>query len=117
MQRASSIALVAILMIPHSVSALAEAYPSGTRDWTVEKPFIAGMMEGLSLTLCGSCELGGEPESASDFDPFAMSDVVYEELMIHAALPHALGRWLGLSFILLAGFGFIGFHLNRLKGR
>lgn len=89
----------------------------GARDWTVEKPFVAGLMQGLSLTLCNSCQLGGEPEPASEFDPFGMSEAVYEELRVHAALPHALGRGVGISFVLLVGFGVFGFHLNRLKGR
>lgn len=115
--RAVSPLVIGLILAVATPGVLHASPESGIRDWTIEKPFLAGFMSGLSLTTCRSCSLGSSPVQSSEFDPFGLSAHAYDVLTVHARGPHRFGQSLGFILTILFGIGFLKAHLNRLKGR
>jgi hypothetical protein len=85
------------------------------RDWTIEKPVLAGFLNGLTLSTCRFLEFGEQGVAADENDPFAMSPLVKEELK-RLGKSSYLGATVfgaGCTFFVIAGVFFR--RLNRLK--
>jgi len=108
----SLLILVMVILSPVTANASTE---ETVRDWTIEKPFLAGALNGLSLNACRACVLGASPLPASAFDPFGLSEQAYDHLKVHAKGPYLFGQSLGFIFTFLLGIGVLRSLLNRLS--
>lgn len=87
------------------------------RDWTVERPMLAGFLSGLSLTTCGQCKLGSQSVVAGAHDPFGMSEKVREELKRVGEAPYRGGQAVGALSALMVILGVFFRRLNTLRLR
>jgi len=102
--------VVALLTLSSAVAA-----EERQRDWTIERPVLAGFLTGLSLTMCRSCRLGSSSVKAGEHDPFAMTPMVRSELLRLAERPFVIGRLLGFVYAIVIVGGIFFWRLNRLK--
>lgn len=84
------------------------------RDWQVEKPFQAGVWNGLSMGFFPSSKFG-EGRRVSEFnDLYAVSGSVHEQMVQVSEIPYQLGTGLGVSFWISVVFAGIYRLLNKL---
>lgn len=102
-----------LLLILLSSSALAD--DMSLRDWTVERPATAGVLNGMSVGLYGGFKLGSQSEEASSHDPYGMTTKVRSELVRVGRLPYRIGSAVGYLFSLLVIFGLPFRVLNTLS--
>ena len=105
--------LLATALFLAPVSALSD--DAGARDWTIERPVLAGFLTGLTVGLCRGCRLGAGVRPAGSHDPFAMTPLVRSELMRLAARPYHLGQAFGTGYLAIVIGGVFFRRLNRLR--
>lgn len=93
------------------------AYADGStvRDWTIERPATAGILNGISVGLYDGFGFGEQSESASPYDPYGMTPMVYKELSRSGRLPYRVGSAVGYLLSLLVIFGVPFRRLNTLS--
>lgn len=87
------------------------------RDRTVEQPFIAGVLSGLTLGGCSGCRHGAGVAPAGPHDPFGMSESMHQTLKSVGASSYALGKLIGRILAILTVVGLILRILHTLERR
>lgn len=87
------------------------------RDRTVEQPFIAGVLSGLTLGSCAGCRHGAGAVPASAHDPLGMSKSMHQTLKKVGMSSYALGRLIGGVLAILTIVGLILRILHTLERR
>lgn len=97
---------------------LMAAEPVGlVRDPTVEQPFTAGLLYGVTLGACVACRHGAGVVPAGPYDPFGMTASTHRTLKSIGAQPYALGLFIGRVLALLTIVGLILKILTTLERR
>ena len=97
--------LISVAAATLFVSGGALADESIVRDWTIEKPFAAGLINGMTLGLAPGSRFATQARPANSNDPFGMSPLVRDMLLGWAAVPYRIGRSVGGLFTFLILFG------------
>ncbi len=95
-----SAAFIALVLFSNGADA-------SSRDWTVERPWLAGFLNGVSFGSCTTCRLGAGVREVSVHDPYVVPEVVRLQMINMGQTSHSVGLFMGgvLSLLALLALG------------
>jgi hypothetical protein len=97
--------------------ALADGPPRYVRDWQVERPVVAGLVNGLTVGVVPSTRFGSGGAAASPSDPYGVSGTVHAEVARLSEPAYRVATAVGLVFWVFCAAGVVHRYRSLARAR